>query len=81
MKDEHIWIIVIAAVFAIFLVSGFGGMMGFGNYWMPHMDYGQTGSYWTYGFGWMGVFMILTWILLITALIFGIIWLMKQIRK
>ncbi|MBS3070998.1 hypothetical protein J4407_01715 [Candidatus Pacearchaeota archaeon] len=48
---------------------------------MPYRDYGMMGSYWTYGFGWMGVFMWLIWILVTVTLTLLIIWLIKQIQK
>ncbi len=44
-------------------------------------DYGRCGAYLTYGFGWMGVFMLLIWALIVVLLILGIIWLTKQIKK
>ena len=47
----------------------------------PLRDYGRCGAYLTYGFGWMGVFMLLIWALIIVLLILGIIWLTKQVKK
>jgi len=77
MKNENNTILVIALiVLGLFLLGGFGfgGMMPYGNY-------GMMGSYWTYGFGWMGILMLTVWILVVVSLILGIIWLVKQIQK
>jgi len=71
MKNENTLIIVLVTVLVIFILGGFGFGM------MPHRDYGQWGSYWTSGFGWMGVIMFL----IIILLILGIIWLTKQIQR
>lgn len=82
MKNNNTILIAVLIILAVFLLSGFGfGMMGFGSYWMPHMDYGQWGAYWTSGFGWMALFMVLIWILVIVFLVLGILWLVKQLKK
>ena len=75
MKNENILIILLLVILVFFLSWGFGFGM------MPHMDYGQWGSYWTGGYGWMGSFMFLIGILVIAFLVLGIIWLAKQIKK
>ena len=75
MENENTWIVVVIAILAFFLFGGFGiGMM-------PHRDYGQWGAYWTGGWGWMGIFMWLIWLLIIVFLVLGIIWFVKQINK
>jgi len=74
MKNENVFVIAILILVLLFLFWNFGGMM-------PYRDYGMMGSYWTYGFGWMGVFMWLIWILVTVTLTLLIIWLVKQIQK
>ena len=74
MKEDHTLIIVLGIVLAFVLIGGlgFGGM---------HQDYGMMGSYWTGGFGWMGIFMSLIWILVMVFLALGIAWLYKDLHK
>ena len=74
MKKDNTLIIVLGIVLAFVLIGGlgFGGMQ---------RDYGMMGSYWTGGFGWMWIFMILVWALGIVFLVLGILWLAKQLQK
>lgn len=70
MKNEQIWFIVLIVALVAILFGGFGSWWG-----MPMM------GYWTGGFGFMWIFMILLWILIIVFLVLGIIWLVKQLQK
>jgi len=74
MKKDNTLIIVLGIVLAFVLIGGlgFGGMQ---------RDYGMMGSYWTGGFGWMGIFMSLIWILVMAFLALGIAWLYKELQK
>jgi len=71
-SNDFLIIALVVLGFFVLLGFGFGGM---------HRDYGMMGSYWTSGFGWMGVFMVLIWILVLAFLVLGIIWLAKQLQK
>jgi len=74
-KDNTLVVAILIALGIVVLGSlSFGGMM-------PHQDYGMMGSYWTGGFGWMGIFMSLIWILVMVFLVLGIAWLYKDLQK
>lgn len=79
MKDNNFaWVIAIVVVLVILLFGGFGfGMGGFGMM----QDYGRMGAYWTGGYGFMLIFMMIIWILVIIALILGIMWLIRQLQN
>ena len=75
MKDNNdllIGILIAVAVFLLFGMFGFGGMMGGG--------YGMMGN-WGYGFGGMWVFGFLFMILILAALALFIMWLVKQLQE
>lgn len=75
-KNESNWVIAVGIVLVILLFGGFGfGMMG------GYSGYGMMGSYWTGGFGFGWIFMILIWILVIIALVLGIMWLVRQLQQ
>ncbi len=73
MKNEHVWLIVILAVLVTLLFGGFG--------WGGMMPWGMMGGYWTGSYSFMWIFMVIIWVLISIALVFGIIWLAKQIQK
>ena len=79
MKNkESNWIIAIVIVLAVLLFGGFGfGTNMMGNY----RDYGMMGAYWTGGYGYMWIFMMLIWLLVIIALVLGIMWLIRQLHQ
>jgi len=74
MKNENNLLIIALIILGFFLIGsfGFGGM---------HQDYGMMGSYWTSGYGFMGIFMTIIWILFIILMVLGIIYLTKKIKK
>jgi len=75
MKDNNnlvIGIVIGVAIFLLFGMFGFGGMMGGG--------YGMMGN-WNYGFGGMWIFGFLFMTLILVALILFILWLVKQLQN
>ncbi|OIO81416.1 hypothetical protein AUJ84_01070 [Candidatus Pacearchaeota archaeon CG1_02_32_132] len=84
MKNNENWIIAVVVVLVVLLFGSFGfGMMG------SYRDYGMMGSYRDYGmmgaycggYGYMGIFMMLIWALVIIALVLGIMWLIRQLQN
>lgn len=72
MKTEEIIIVIMAVVLGLFILgSGFGGVMGFGNYGCGMMS--GFGGIWLFGWLFMS--------LIIIALILLSIWLTKQIKN
>ena len=67
-----IGIVIAVAIFLVFGMFGFGGMMGGG--------YGMMGNL-GYGFGGMWIFGSLFMILILVALVLFILWLIKQLQK
>ena len=75
MKDNNnliIGIIIAVAVFLLFGIFGFGGMMG--------GSYGMMGN-WGFGFGGMWIFGFLFMTLILVALVLFILWLVKQLQE
>jgi len=66
-----IGIVIAVAIFLVFGMFGFGGMMGGG--------YGMMGNL-GYGFGGMWIFGSLFMILILVALVLFILWLIKQLQ-
>jgi len=74
MKDNNnliIGIVIAVAVFLLFGMFGFGGMVG---------GYGMMGN-WSYGFGGMWIFGFLFMALILVASILFILWLVKQLQE
>ena len=67
-----IGIAIAVAIFLLFGMFGFGGMMG---------GYGGMMGNWGYGFGGMWIFGFLFMTLILVALVLFILWLVKQLRK
>ncbi len=74
-NNAVIWTVV--GVFVLFLLLGGFGMMGFVNYGMGGMMNWMFGA----GFGFMWIFGMMIWILVIIALILFIMWLIKQLQS
>ena len=75
MKNNENWIIAVVVVLVVLLFGSFGfGMMG------SYRDYGMMGAY-CGGYGYMGIFMMLIWALVIIALVLGIMWLIRQLQN
>ena len=67
-----IGIVIAVAIFLVFGMFGFGGMMGGGYGMMGNLGYG-LGGMWIFGY----LFMIL----ILVALVLFILWLIKQLQK
>jgi uncharacterized membrane protein len=72
MKDKIIYFVL--GAIAVLLIINFYGFV-------PMRDYGMMGSYWTGGWGWMGLIMFVVWISVVVFLALGIVWLIKQLKK
>jgi uncharacterized membrane protein len=72
MKDNNIWMWIIAAVAVLFLI--FLGVGSANNYNMMGMVYGNYG-YGMMFFGWI------TWIVIVILMIAAIYWLIKSANK
>ena len=77
METKEILITAVIVALVILLLGGFGGfgMMGYG-YGCPMCSLFVGGS-----FGFMWIFMLIIWALLIIILVLGIVWLLQQIDK
>ena len=75
METKEIVVIVAVIALVIILLGSFGGfgMMGYG-YGCPMCSF-----FWGGGFGFMWIFMVIIWALVIIALVLGIVWLLQQI--
>ena len=76
MEKNETTIVIVIMVAIVLLFSGFG-MMGFGGYGMHNMADWMYGT----GFGFMWIFGMIIWILIITALVLFILWLVKQLES
>ena len=75
MEDNNnllIGIVIAVAIFSVFGMFGFGGMMG---------GYGGMMGNWGYGFGGMWIFGFLFMALILIALVLFILWLAKQLQN
>lgn len=76
MKDDNTLAggIIIIVVLAVMFFGTF-------QFNMMDRDYGMMGAYWTGGYGFMWIFMMIIWILIVIILVLGIIWLMRQLQN
>ena len=84
MEDKYITVII--AVFSVLLFLGFFAtpMMGYGNYkygMMSGFNCFGSDQFSAVGYGLMFLVMVVFWILVITALILFIIWLVRQLQR
>ena len=75
MKENET-IIAVVIVFAVIILFGGFGMMGFSSY-----GYGGMMGNFGYGFGGMWLFGSLFMVLILVALVLFIAWLIKQLQK